>query len=97
MLINIKETLISSAKVKVNGTYYYDNGKEVRPSIDKLEVTLGSGKNKVTLENGTDFTIAGYGNNEKTGNATITIRGTGKYGGTKIVKFKILPKWMQRK
>ncbi len=97
VLINIKETLISSAKVKVNGTYYYDNGKEVRPSIDKLEVTLGSGKNKVTLENGTDFTIAGYGNNEKTGNATITIRGTGKYGGTKTVKFKILPKWMQRK
>jgi len=97
VLINIKETLISSAKVKVNGTYYYDNGKAVCPSIDKLEVTLGSGKNKVTLEKGTDFIIDKYGNNEKTGNATITIRGTGKYGGTKTVKFKILPKWMQRK
>ncbi len=97
VLINIKETLISSAKVKVNGTYYYDNGAAVYPTIDKLEVTLGSGKNQVTLQQDTDFTIAGYGNNEKTGNATITIRGNGKYGGTKTVKFKILPKWMQRK
>ncbi|MDE7185359.1 MAG: hypothetical protein K2O40_13055, partial [Lachnospiraceae bacterium] len=97
VVIDIKETLISSAKAKVNGAYYYDNGAEVCPTIDKLEVTLGSGKNKVILQPETDFTIVGYGNNSKTGNATITIRGNGKYGGTKTIKFKILPKWMQRK
>lgn len=32
----------------------------------------------------------------KKGNATLTIRGTGEYGGSKSVKFKILPKWMKR-
>lgn len=97
ILINIKETLISSSKVEVDGTYYYDNGAAVCPSIDKIKVTLGSGKNQVILQQDTDFTIAGYGNNEKIGNATVTIRGNGKYGGTKTVKFKILPKWMQKR
>ena len=66
-------------------------------SIDQLEVTIGSGKDKTPLKAGEDFTIVGYSNNIKTGNAALTIRGTGKYGGTKTVKFKILPKWMQRK
>ena len=97
VLINIRETLISSTKVKVNGKYYYNNGEAVCPSIDQLEVTIGSGKNKTPLKAGEDFTIVGYSNNIKTGNAALTIRGTGKYGGTKTVKFKILPKWMQRK
>ncbi len=95
VLINIRETLISSTKVKVNGKYYYNNGEAVCPSIDQLEVTIGSGKNKTPLKAGEDFTIVGYSNNIKTGNAALTIRGTGKYGGTKTVKFKILPKWMQ--
>ena len=95
--IEVKKTLISSAKVKVNGKYYYNNGEEVRPSIDQLEVTIGSGKNKTLLNAEKDFTIVGYSNNIKTGNATLTIRGAGEYGGTKTVKFKILPKWMQRK
>ena len=97
VLINIRETLISSTKVKVNGKYYYNNGEAVCPSIDQLEVTIGSGKNKTLLNAEKDFTIVGYSNNIKTGNATLTIRGAGEYGGTKTVKFKILPKWMQRK
>jgi hypothetical protein len=95
--IEVKKTLISSAKVKVNGKYYYNNGEAVCPSIDQLEVTIGSGKNKTLLNAEKDFTIVGYSNNIKTGNATLTIRGAGEYGGTKTVKFKILPKWMQRK
>lgn len=95
--IQVRETLISSAKVTVAGKYYYDNGAEVCPTIDKLEVTVGSGKNKETLTPGKDFVIEGYQKNTKTGNATIIIRGTGKFGGIKSVKFKILPKWMQKK
>lgn len=95
--IQIRETLISSAKVKVKGTYYYDNGAEVCPSDQMLVVTVGSGKNKTTLRAGTDFVIEGYSDNTKTGKATMTIRGVGKYGGTKTVKYRILPKWMQRR
>lgn len=95
--IQVRETLISSAKVTVAGKYYYDNGAAVSPSIDKLEVTIGSGRNKQVLTPEKDFVIEGYQNNTKTGNATVTIRGNGKFGGTKSVKYKILPKWMQKK
>ena len=94
--VQIKKSLITSAKVKVNGTYYYDNGKQVCPPQDKLEVTIGGGKNKVTLTQGVDFVIVDYSNNTKTGNATVTIKGIGEYGGSKSTKFKILPKWMKR-
>lgn len=94
--IQIKKTLVSSAKIKVNGAYYYANGAEICPTQDKLEVTIGSGNNKVTLTPGVDFVIESYGNNTMKGNATVTIKGIGEYGGSKSVKFKILPKWMKK-
>ncbi len=94
--VQIRKTLVSSAKIKVNGAYYYANGAEIRPAQDKLEVTIGSGSNKVTLTPGVDFDIESYGNNTMKGNATVTIKGIGEYGGTKSVKFKILPKWMKK-
>lgn len=37
----------------------------------------------------------GYKNNVKAGRATLTIQGIGKYGGTKEVKFTILPRWLK--
>ena len=69
---------------------------EVCPSDKMLEITVGSGKNKTTLQSGKDFVIEGYSKNTKIGRATMTIRGVGKYGGTKTVKYTILPKWMKR-
>ena len=92
VIVQIRKTLISSAKIKVNGNYYYDNGEQVCPPEDKLEVTIGNNK----LISGVDFTIENYSNNTKKGNATVTIKGIGEYGGRKTVKFKILPKWMKR-
>ena len=92
VIVQIRKTLISSAKIKVNGNYYYDNGEQVCPPEDKLEVTIGNNK----LISGVDFTIENYNNNTKKGNATVTIKGIGEYGGRKTVKFKILPKWMKR-
>ena len=92
VIVQIRKTLISSAKIKVNGNYYYDNGEQVCPPEDKLEVTIGNNK----LISGVDFTIENYNNNTKKGNDTGTIKGIGEYGGRKTVKFKILPKWMKR-
>ncbi|MDE6607840.1 MAG: hypothetical protein K2K54_08815, partial [Lachnospiraceae bacterium] len=94
--VQIRKTLVSSAKITVNGTYYYANGEAVSPTQDKLVVTVGSGKNKVTLTAGEDFIIENCTNNTKQGKATVTIRGIGEYGGTKSVKYTILPKWMRR-
>ncbi|MDO5709165.1 MAG: MBG domain-containing protein, partial [Coriobacteriales bacterium] len=44
-----------------------------------------------TLVKGTDFTLA-YANNIKAGTASITVKGTGNYTGTKTVEFKIVAK-----
>ena len=47
-----------------------------------------------TLKAGTDYEIVegSYKNNLKKGTASVTIRGTGNYGGTKVVKFTIKSK-----
>ena len=94
--VNIKKALISSAKINVKGDYYYNNGIPVELEPDALEVTIGSGNNKETLRQGVDFKIVpgSYSNHTKAGNATVTITGIGEYGGTKVVKYRILPKWM---
>ncbi|MCI8975168.1 MAG: hypothetical protein HFH79_16540, partial [Lachnospiraceae bacterium] len=94
--VNIKKALISSAKINVKGDYYYNNGVPVELEADALEVTIGSGNNKETLRQGVDFRIVpgSYSNHTKAGNATVTITGIGEYGGTKVVKYRILPKWM---
>ncbi len=94
--IRIAEKLISAAKVTFTKKYYYANGNPVTPSKDEITVTLGSGKNKVTL-NLDEFDIESISNNTNKGKGTLVIRGKGIYGGTKSVKFTILPKWMQRK
>jgi hypothetical protein len=70
--------------IKINITNAVFNGKA--RSV-KLTV-LHNGK---VLAKGTDYKIT-YKNNVKVGKATATVTGIGKYTGTKIVTFKILPK-----
>lgn len=91
----IAEKLISTAKVTFTKKYYYANGNPVTPSKEDVTVTLGSGNNKVTFQSN-EFDIESCSNNTKKGKGTLVIRGKGKYGGTKTVKFTILPKWMQK-
>lgn len=43
-----------------------------------------------TLIYGTDYEIESYKNNTKKGIATVTIRGIGRYGGTRTVEFAIV-------
>ncbi len=43
----------------------------------------------VTLKEGTDYRLS-YRNNVSAGTATVTITGTGKYGGSKTATFKII-------
>lgn len=76
--VSITKTTVSSIGNKVY------TGKPITPSI-----TVKYGRN--TLKKGTDYTVS-YKNNSKTGKATVTIKGKGKYTGTKTVSFKIVPK-----
>lgn len=75
---NMATTSVDTIK---NKTY---TGKAIQP---EPVVTL----NGATLVKGTDYTVA-YQDNKEIGTATITITGMGKYEGTKVVNFKIVPK-----
>lgn len=77
----IVDTLITSAKVEVGKESY--TGKEVRPKPTSVKVGTEY------LTEGKDYEIIGYSNNINKGFATMTIKGKGKYGGTKTVKYAI--------
>ena len=77
-LIDIKNSKIDAIADK---SY---TGKAIKP---KPVVKCGG----VHLTKGTDYTVA-YKNNTKIGKATVTVKGIGKYGGTKKATFRINPK-----
>ena len=70
--------------------FVYRNG-----TTGKITVTYKVGKDKVTLNQGEDFRVAGYTNNLKKGNMTVTIEGIGNYSGTKTFKVKIAAKTLK--
>ena len=45
------------------------------------------------LTKGTHYTVS-YGDNVKAGTGTVILTGKGEYGGTRVEKFTILPKWV---
>lgn len=73
---------IAGAKVSINPQEY--TGRSIRPDKSQIQVTL-----KGVLLGNHDYEIVGYENNVAQGNAKITIRGVGSYGGTKTATFKI--------
>lgn len=78
---------LSGAKISVQNQYY--TGKAVEPGKSQMTVKLG--KTVLTDE---DYEITGYTANVKKGTAKVTLRGIGKYGGTKTATFKILDRTM---
>lgn len=76
----IKKASLTKAKVSSIPAQAYTK-KAIKPSVT---VTYGKTKLKVKKE----YTLT-YKNNKKVGKATITIKGTGNYTGTKNVTFQI--------
>lgn len=79
---------VSIAKAKVTVEKQYYTGKEIR--LNKEEITVQVLGNVLQPE---DYEIeeGSYENHIKKGKASVTIRGTGNYGGSKKVSFQILP------
>ena len=72
----------SSFSIKYQNWAY--TGKAVCP---KVTVKTVSG---TTLKQGTNYTVS-FANNKDYGTATITVTGKGKYFGTEVLTFKIVP------
>ena len=62
--------------------YYTGNGI----SIDKNDIRVRIGKVELTSD---DFELIDYTNNVRKGTAQVTVRGIGKYAGTRILKFSV--------
>ena len=85
---------LAKAKVTISDQVY--TGAPVTLEAEEIKAELSTADGVKTLEYGRDFTIVSYQNNIRKGTATVTLRGTGTvYGGTKTVKFKIVPKDMK--
>ncbi|MDE6364782.1 MAG: hypothetical protein K2L86_11090 [Lachnospiraceae bacterium] len=84
---------IKSAKATIPKQIY--TGKEV--VLDKSQITV---KCSGVILKPDEFEVVRYDNNVKKGKASVTLRGTGNYGGIKTVKFDIGTKgflWWWRK
>ena len=87
---------ISKAKIKIADQEYTGKAVEIKES-DMTEAYIPKGKAKVQLmetENGSteyhfEIVEGSYVNNVKKGTAKVTLRGTGEFGGEKVVTFKI--------
>lgn len=76
---------ISKAAVVINDQFYTGNQITISKK-DIASVKVG----KVTLsEDDYDIDVTSYSNNVNCGTASVTIRGKGNYGGSKVATFKI--------
>lgn len=87
----IYEDSISKASIRISDQYF--TREQINPESSDISVYIDGSKN---LIEGTDYEVE-YGDSILVGNGkgTLTIKGIGKYGSAKTVKFNILPKKMQ--
>jgi hypothetical protein len=68
-------------------------GKQIRSGLSIKASYNVNGKNITKiLRNGSDYTITKTGKNKSIGRATVSIKGSGAFVGTKDLTFKIVPK-----
>ncbi len=96
----VTERDFAKASFKIVTKSFSYTGKPVELTADDLKITFktGSGKKAVTEEltlitdgdtTKDGYVIVGYQNNVNKGTAQITLKGCGKYGGTKTLKYTI--------
>ncbi len=90
----IYRTDISKMYVDAISSVTY-TGKQIRPASDLIRLYTGKAKTAdLKLKEGEDYLIR-YDENIRAGVGRVIIDGIGEYGGTKIITFTILPKWLQ--
>lgn len=80
------KTIYKVSTVKLSGTKYTYNGKTKKPSVTVKD----SAGNK--LKEGTDYTVTYASGRKNVGTYKVTVKLKGKYSGTKVLTFQIVPK-----
>ena len=75
---------IKSCEVKLSASTYVYDGKEVKPEVTVL-------LEDTTLSEGTDYRLE-YQDNNRVGEASVSVTGIGNYTDTKTVSFQIVEK-----
>lgn len=75
----VVNNLIKNGKYSIKRSFYF-NGEPIEPQITDIETDAPVGS----------YEIIGYEKNTKPGTGTVILHGTGSYGGSRKVKFKIL-------
>lgn len=89
----IVPTALSKATIVIKDQVY--TGSEISLSAQDFQTArIGNAKTGTNLVYGEDYVIVAgsYRNGIWKGTASVTLQGIGKYGGTKVVKFKIKAK-----
>lgn len=89
----IVTTALSKATIVIKDQVY--TGSEISLSAQDFQTArIGNAKTGTNLVYGEDYVIVAgsYRNGIWKGTASVTLQGIGKYGGTKVVKFKIKAK-----
>lgn len=83
----ITQMPISSAKIKATISPQSYTGRQITPAKPAITITYNG--EPISYE---DYDIISYGENTKKGTGTVVIKGRGNYGGTRTIKFSIIPK-----
>ena len=81
--LKLPKKTIKNAKISLNKKSFEYNGKSQKPTV-----TVKDGSKKLTK--GTDYSVSG--SRKAVGEGTLTVKGIGKYKGTRKFTFKVVPK-----
>ena len=76
----------SAIKVKIKGKYYYFG---LPVTLEQKDIIVTDSKNKNKQLDASEYKITGYQNNNSAGTASVTIKGLGKYGGSRTITYTI--------
>ncbi|MCR5590991.1 MAG: InlB B-repeat-containing protein [Lachnospiraceae bacterium] len=85
--IRVYQNAVSASLFEKIADQAYTGGR-ITPDVSILPSAAAGGFTDACYE------IADYGINTKTGTGTVTVKGKGSYGGTVVLKFKIVPRWL---
>ncbi|MGX8715489.1 MAG: hypothetical protein ACSW8A_07025, partial [Lachnospiraceae bacterium] len=90
--ITARKISTTNTVVKLSSTKTSYTGKERKPSVKSavLSITKNGTTTKLTLVQGTDFTVA-YKNNVMPGKASVVLKGKGNFAGSLTKNFNIVP------
>ncbi len=86
---DLSKATVEIKNPETNSNKYYYTGSGIRPNRADIHVYVKRGNDRVEVDPSC-YIVESYKNNIKKGNASLVIKGTGEYGGTKSAAYTIV-------